>query len=57
LGVSHGRPVDPISPCLHKSTKEVATKLGLTVRTIESYRNDLIKKDELQNTAELISVA
>jgi DNA-binding NarL/FixJ family response regulator len=40
-----------------KSNKEVARNLGLTIRTIESYRKRLIKKTNSKNTIGLISLA
>jgi two-component system response regulator DegU len=40
-----------------KSNKEISSRLGLTLRTIESYRKALMKKMNCQNTAELISPA
>ncbi len=39
-----------------KSNKEISTKLGLTLRTIESYRKALMKKLNCKNTAELVSL-
>ena len=37
------------------SNKETANSLGISVRTIETYRLDLMKKVGVKNTAELIS--
>jgi two-component system, NarL family, response regulator DegU len=40
-----------------KTNKEVARILGLTIRTIESYRKRLIKKTKSKNTIGLINLA
>jgi two-component system, NarL family, response regulator DegU len=40
-----------------KSNKEIAKSLGLTLRTIESYRKRLIKKTRSKNTIDLIGLA
>jgi DNA-binding NarL/FixJ family response regulator len=39
-----------------KSNKEIARNLGLTLRTIESYRKRLIKKTGSRNTVDLVSL-
>jgi DNA-binding NarL/FixJ family response regulator len=40
-----------------KSNKEVARNLGLSLRTIETYRKRIIKKTGSRNTVDLISLA
>jgi two-component system, NarL family, response regulator DegU len=40
-----------------KSNKEISAILGLTLRTIESYRKSLMRKTNCKNTAELVSLA
>ena len=39
------------------STKQVADKLGISVRTVESHRINMLKKMKVSNTAELIKKA
>src|SRR5579859_4993039 len=39
-----------------KSNKEISSRLGLTLRTIESYRKALMKKMNCRNTAELVGL-
>lgn len=39
------------------TTKEIAEKLFVSVRTVETHRNNLMKKFQVQNTAELIGKA
>jgi DNA-binding NarL/FixJ family response regulator len=39
-----------------KSNKDIARNLGLTLRTIESYRKKLIKKTGSRNTVDLVSL-
>ena len=39
------------------TTKEIANRLFVSVRTIETHRNNLMRKFQVQNTAELISKA
>lgn len=36
------------------STKQIADKLGISIRTVESHRINMLKKLEVSNTAELI---
>jgi DNA-binding NarL/FixJ family response regulator len=36
------------------STKQIADKLGISIRTVESHRINMLKKMEVSNTAELI---
>ncbi len=38
-----------------RSNKDIAQSLGLTIRTIESYRKALMKKTRTRNAAELVS--
>jgi DNA-binding NarL/FixJ family response regulator len=40
-----------------KSSKEIASKLGLTLHTIESYRKSLMKKTHCKNVADVVSLA
>jgi DNA-binding NarL/FixJ family response regulator len=39
------------------STKQVADKLGISIRTVESHRINMLKKMKVNNTAELIKKA
>lgn len=39
------------------STKQIADKLGISVRTVESHRINMLKKMKVSNTAELIKKA
>ena len=39
------------------STKQVADILGISVRTVESHRINMLKKMKVSNTAELIKKA
>jgi len=39
------------------SSKEIAEKLGLSLKTVNSYREDLLKKTNTKNAAELVSFA
>jgi DNA-binding NarL/FixJ family response regulator len=39
------------------TTKQVADHLGLSVRTIESYRKDMLKRTACKNTLELLNLA
>jgi len=40
-----------------KSTKQIADQLGISVRTVESHRINMLKKMKVNNTAELIRKA
>jgi DNA-binding NarL/FixJ family response regulator len=40
-----------------KSTKQVADKLGIGTRTVESHRVNMLKKMKVSNTAELVKKA
>lgn len=40
-----------------KSTKQIADQLGISIRTVESHRINMLKKMKVSNTAELIKKA
>jgi DNA-binding NarL/FixJ family response regulator len=40
-----------------KSSKEIAEKLGLSIRTVSNHRANMLKKTNLNNTAELVRMA
>lgn len=40
-----------------KSSKEIAEKLGLSIRTVSNHRANMLKKTMLNNTAELVRMA
>jgi DNA-binding NarL/FixJ family response regulator len=40
-----------------KSSKEIADKLGLSIRTVSNHRANMLKKTNLNNTAELVRMA
>jgi DNA-binding CsgD family transcriptional regulator len=42
---------------LGKSSKEIAERLSLKENTINSYREDMLRKTQTSNVAELISYA
>src|SRR5262249_8198223 len=59
-------PVDPLTPREREvlqlvaeglSTKEIATALGLTVRTAESYRTAMMRKHDVHQTAGVVRYA
>ncbi|AWV99537.1 response regulator transcription factor [Arcticibacterium luteifluviistationis] len=40
-----------------KSSKDIAEKLGLSIRTVSNHRANMLKKTNLNNTAELVRIA
>jgi DNA-binding NarL/FixJ family response regulator len=40
-----------------QSTKQIAYELGISIRTVESHRINMLKKMDVNNTAELIKKA
>lgn len=63
VGIKKNVPTLSLSPrefqlvmklCLGMTNREIAEKMSLSARTIESYRKNLLKKVQVKNTAELI---